>query len=67
VDRAEHLAAIGGDDIAGVLFQCIAEGVIVCQEEPGVAAPAGRSLQRPPSIVISFIASDDWKENLMSA
>ena len=35
---AEHLAAIGLDDIRDVAFERVAEGVIGGQEEPGVAA-----------------------------
>ena len=37
-DRAQHLAALGLDEIAGVLFQRIAEGVVGGHEEPAVAA-----------------------------
>ena len=37
-DRAHHLAALFLDEVAGVLFQRIAEGVVRGHEEPGVAA-----------------------------
>ncbi|MEY9241867.1 hypothetical protein ABIF27_002522 [Bradyrhizobium elkanii] len=36
-DRADHLALLRHDDVAGVLFQRVAEGVVGGQEEPGVA------------------------------
>ena len=50
-DRAQHLAALRSDDVAGVLFQRIAEGVVRGQEEPCVAAgsdqrPAGADRER---------------------
>ena len=36
--RAQHLAAVLGDDGGGVAFQRVAEGVVVGDEEPAVAA-----------------------------
>ena len=38
LDRAQHLAAAGGDDRGGVAFERVAEGVIGGDEEPGIAA-----------------------------
>src|SRR3990170_3704366 len=38
LDATERLAAIGGDDSAGIALQRMTEGVVGGQEEPAVAA-----------------------------
>ena len=36
---AQHLAAVGLDDVAGVFFQRVAKGVVHRQEVPGFVTP----------------------------
>ena len=58
-DRAEHLAAIGLDDLAGVLFQRIAESVVGGQEKPGIAA--GFTSAPPVPTASAWVSKAQWK------